>query len=169
MDTRHAITKAARTLARGSLRRNQNTGWPGIGHSALRLIIFQVIALLGLVFLPACQVPGASAMSGNWTFTINSSTSPITLATANLKQNGSQITGQLTLVQNNESCGNTASLTGSLQGNNLKFEIALGTSQLILTGTANQTFTYASGSYTTGGGGTCFPAGDFGSWSAFFG
>ena len=130
---------------------------------------FQIVALFVFVFLVGCQYPSSSAMSGNWTFTITSNNAGIVLATANLKQSGSQITGQLTFALNYSSCGTAATLTGTQEGQNITFEFAQGASEVLLTGTANQAFTFASGNYTTNGGGTCFQPGEAGSWTALFG
>lgn len=130
--------------------------------------ILLLAALLLIILIDGCQLPNSTAMGGTWLFTIRSNGSGIILVTANLTQNGSQITGQLTLSSTSDSCGTAADLTGSIQGNNLTLVIVQLQSKLLLVGTVNSAFTNASGTYNASGNGACFQDGDLGTWSAFF-
>lgn len=131
--------------------------------------ILESTALITLGIGSGCLAHSASAMGGTWLFTITSNSPTIVLLTANLQQQGNQVTGQATITENNTSCGTTATISGSLQGNTLNLEIVQLQSDLFLVGTVNQTFTQASGTYTSSGTGDCFQSGESGSWSAFFG
>ena len=168
MDTCRTDTNASQTSVQSFCRIGQGSGLRvGRNRPAMRTLL-QTSTLFVFIFLVGCQYPSSSAMSGNWTFTITSNNAGIVLATASLKQSGSQITGQLTFAQNYSSCGTGATVTGTQEGQNITFEFAQGASEVLLIGTANQAFTAVSGSYTTNGGGTCFQPGEAGSWSALF-
>jgi len=131
--------------------------------------LFPLVLILGLAgFIPGCQYPSSSAMSGTWAFTLTSANSPVIIATASLTQSGNQISGPLTLNSGTSACGTQGTITGNIQGTSLTLQIAQFQSQAFLNGTTNQAFTSANGTYTTGGAGTCFGSGAFGSWSAFF-
>jgi len=132
-----------------------------------RLLLQAVIVLVTCV-IPGCQYPSSSAMSGTWTFTLTSANSPVIIVTASLMQKGNQISGPVNLNAGNSACGTQGTVTGNIQGNSLTLQIAQFQSQAFLNGTTNQAFTSATGTYTTGGAGTCFGSGSFGSWSAFF-
>jgi hypothetical protein len=170
MGTCHAIKEATQIRIRSCLGIGQSAGWPRVCTNTLLLRSVVLVAVLcSFVFLPACHLlPNSAAMSGPWTFTIRTISGTI-VATTNLTQNGNQFSGTLTLVLNATACGSGAALNGTVQGNNLTFEIVQGPSEALLTGTANQTFTAASGMYNTTSGGDCFQPGDSGNWSAFFG
>lgn len=170
MGTFRATKEATQTWIQRSRGIGQSASRPRVPTNALLLrSIFKVAVLLIFVFLPACQLlPSSGAMTGPWTFSINSVSGTI-VATTNLTQNGNQISGQLTLVLNATPCGTVATLTGSLHGNNLTLEIVQGPSEALLNGTTDQAFISASGTYTVASGGGCFQAGDSGTWSAFFG
>lgn len=164
MGTYHATKEATQTWIRRCIGIGHSAGWPRVLRSVLPIIVLSTF-----VFLPACHLlPNSEAMTGPWTFTIKTVSGTV-VATTNLSQNGSQISGTLTLVLNATACGSAATLNGTVQGNNLTFEIVQGPSEALLTGTANQTFTAASGTYNTVAAGDCFQPGDAGSWSAFFG
>jgi len=107
-------------------------------------------------------------MSGTWAFTLTSANSPVIVVTASLMQKGNQISGPINLNAGNSACGTQGTITGNIQGNSLTLQIVQFQSQAFLNGTTNQAFTSATGTYTTGGAGTCFGSGSFGSWSAFF-
>jgi hypothetical protein len=128
----------------------------------------QVLILVLACFISGCQYPNSAAMSGTWAFTLTSASSPVIIATASLSQSGNQISGPVTLNSGNSSCGTQATITGNIQGTALTLQIVQFQSQAFLNGTTNQAFTSATGTYTTGGAGTCFGSGAFGSWSAFF-
>jgi hypothetical protein len=131
-------------------------------------LFLQVLITVLACFIPGCQYPNSAAMSGTWTFTLTSASAPVIIATASLTQNGNQISGPMTLNSGNTSCGTQGTITGNIQGNALTLQIVQFQSQAFLNGTTNQAFTSATGTYTTGGAGTCFGTGTFGSWSAFF-
>jgi hypothetical protein len=127
-----------------------------------------IIALALACSFPSCQYPSSAAMSGTWAFTLTSANSPVIIATANLTQSGNQISGPVTLNSGNTACGAQGTISGNIQGTSLTLQIVQFQSQAFLNGTTNQAFTSATGTYTTGGAGTCFGSGAFGSWSAFF-
>jgi hypothetical protein len=131
-------------------------------------LFLQILIALVTCCIPGCQYPSSAAMSGTWAFTLTSATSPVIIATASLSQSGNQISGPVTLNSGNSSCGTQATVTGNIQGTSLTLQIMQSQSQAFLNGTTNQAFTSATGTYTTGGAGTCFGSGSFGSWSAFF-
>jgi hypothetical protein len=138
---------------------------PCFGSSRL----FPLIPVLVLACLfPSCQYPNSAAMSGTWAFTLTSANSPVIIVTAGLTQSGNQINGPVTLNSGTSACGTSGTITGNIQGNSLTLQITQFQSQAFLTGTTNQAFTSASGTYTTGGAGNCFGSGAFGSWTAFF-
>src|SRR5215469_9723486 len=131
--------------------------------------LFPLGLILGLAgFIPGCQYPSSAAMTGTWAFTLTSANSPVIIVTASLSQSGNQISGPLNLNCGNSACGTQGTITGNIQGTSLTLQIAQFQSQAFLNGTTNQAFTSATGTYTTGGAGSCFGSGNFGSWSAFF-
>ncbi len=132
-----------------------------------RLFLLMIVLVLAWS-IPSCQYPSSAAMSGTWTFTLTSANSPVIIAAASLTQSGNQISGPVTLNSGNSSCGTQATISGNIQGTSLTLQIVQFQSQAFLNGTTNQAFTSATGTYTTGGAGTCFGSGAFGSWSAFF-
>lgn len=138
---------------------------PKSGKSRLFLLV--LILVLACTF-PGCQYPSSAAMSGTWAFTLTSANSPVIIVGASLTQKGNQISGPVSLNSGNSVCGTQGTITGNIQGNSLTLQIVQFQSQAFLNGTTNQAFTSASGTYTTGGAGTCFGSGAFGSWSAFF-
>ena len=130
--------------------------------------LLQALVALVTCSIPGCQYPSSSAMSGTWAFTLTSANSPVIIVTASLAQKGNQISGPVSLNTGNSVCGTQGTITGNIQGNSLTLQIVQFQSQAFLNGTTNQAFTSATGTYTTGGAGTCFGSGSFGSWSAFF-
>src|SRR5215831_16646392 len=131
--------------------------------------LFPLLLILVLAgSIPGCQYPSSAAMSGTWAFTLTSANSPVIIVTTSLTQSGNQISGPVTLNSGNSACGTQGTITGNIQGNSLTLQIVQFQSQAFLNGTTNQAFTSANGTYTTGGAGTCFGSGTFGSWSAFF-
>lgn len=131
-------------------------------------LVLQAVSVLLMSCISSCQYPSSSAMSGTWTFTLTSANSPVIIATASLSQTGNQISGPVSVNSGNSACGTQATVSGNIQGTSLTLQIIQAQSQAFLNGTTNQAFTSATGTYTTGGAGTCFGAGSFGSWSAFF-
>jgi hypothetical protein len=152
-------------LWRGRLRLSCATRIPATVN--VRLLLQAMVALV-TCFIPGCQYPSSSAMSGTWAFTLTSANSPVIIVTASLTQKGNQISGPINLNAGNSACGTQGTITGNIQGNSLTLQIVQFQSQAFLNGTTNQAFTSATGTYTTGGAGTCFGSGSFGSWSAFF-
>jgi hypothetical protein len=125
------------------------------------------VLLILVTFLSACGTSSNPAMTGNWLFVFTptgSSTSAIQ-ATANLTQVGTNVTGQVSLSGGAASCGSEASISGTVKGNSLTFQLTQLQSTISLTGTANQAFTSALGNYT-GASGSCLLNGGIGSWSA---
>src|SRR5215469_6107425 len=128
-------------------------------------IICAVVVLVAI--LPAgCGSGSNGAMSGTWAFAL-ATTQNFILATASLKQSGSQFSGPATVTGGPTGCGLNATVTGSVQGNNLSLQIADEGAFITLTGVADQTFTSASGTYEVISG-TCVQNGDAGGWTAHF-
>ena len=127
-------------------------------------IICAVVVLATL--LPAgCGSGSNAAMSGTWSFAL-ATTQNFILATASLKQSGNQVSGPAT-VTGPTGCGSNATVSGTVQGNNLSLQIAESGAVITLTGEANTTFTSASGTYEVISG-SCVQNGDTGSWTAQF-
>ena len=129
--------------------------------------IGRLTLILALTLVSGCNPSPNPAMTGTWLFALTSSGSPAELIqlTANLTQLGNTITGSVTLSGNAAACGTTASMSGTVKGNNLTLELIQQQSTIEFTGTANLAFTNASGTYTATGG-TCLQNGGGGSWSA---
>lgn len=126
--------------------------------------IVRIALGLTLCFLTSCSTGSSGSLSGSWVFTLATSDSFIQ-ATANLNESGNQITGQGTVSES--SCGTSGTVSGNVQGEALTIQLTEANLGLALTGTANQAFTSASGTYEVTGG-SCLPAGETGSWSAAF-
>jgi len=141
---------------------------PCTPNSGNARVVCLLLTLVLACCIPGCQYPSSAAMSGTWAFTLTSANSPVIIATASLTQSGNQISGPVTLNSGTSACGTQGTITGNIQGTSLTLQIVQFQSQAFLNGTANQAFTSATGTYTTGGAGTCFGSGAFGSWSAFF-
>ena len=123
--------------------------------------------VLALGFLVGCSNSSNPAMTGSWffAFTPLDSSTVVLQFTANLTQEGSQITGQASLTGDAAACGTAGSMQGSLMGNTLTLEFNQLQSTINLNGTVNPEFTSASGTYT-GASGSCLLNGGIGSWSA---
>jgi len=136
--------------------------------AVMKAQLLNTLLLLVLVtFLSGCGTSSNPAMTGNWLFVFTptgSATSAIQ-ATANLTQVGTDVTGQVSLSGGAASCGSQASISGTVKGNSLTFQLTQLQSTINLTGTANQAFTSALGSYTAVSG-SCLLNGGTGSWSA---
>jgi len=122
--------------------------------------------VLILSFASGCNPSPNPEMTGTWLFALTptGSTSEVIQATANFTQLDNQLTGQVALTANGAACGN-ASVTGTVKGNALAIQIAQEQSIVDFTGTANQAFTSASGTYSTTTW-PCFAGGSTGSWTA---
>jgi hypothetical protein len=128
-------------------------------------VICAVVVLAAL--LPAgCGSGSNGAMSGTWAFAL-ATTQNFILATADLKQSGNQVSGPATVTGEPTGCGSNATMTGTVQGNNLILQMAAEGAIITLTGTADQTFTSASGTYEVTSG-NCVQNGDTGGWTAHF-
>jgi len=130
-------------------------------------ILNRLVLLILLTLLGACGTSSNPALTGNWLFVFTptgSATSAIQ-ATANLTQVGTNVTGQVSLSGGAVSCGSEASMSGTVRGNSLSFQLTQIESTINLTGTANQAFTSALGNYTAVSG-SCLLNGGTGSWSA---
>jgi hypothetical protein len=127
----------------------------------------RLVLLIPAILLSGCGTSSNPAMTGNWLFVFTptgSSTSALQ-ATANLTQAGTNVSGQVSLSGGAASCGNEASMSGTVQGNSLTFHLTQVQSTITLNGTANQAFTSAQGNYTAASG-SCLLNGETGSWSA---
>jgi hypothetical protein len=135
--------------------------------------------ILGILLLCGCLVgcarggSGSSSLSGNWQFTVNS-TSPVvgkfTLSGTLQEGSNNGVTGSLTLPANQTLPGPVADCTGPLTylavGTISGSTVALNVGGFIsFTGTANSDLTSMSGSYTVSSQAVC-DAGDSGTWSA---
>ncbi len=125
------------------------------------------LLVLVLVIVNGCGAyPGV--MAGNWLITLTPSGSLAqVLATASLRQSGTQITGKVALRGSGASCNADASVSGSLEGNSLDLLFAQSQSIAELTGTVNMAFTSGSGVYAISGN-SCLESLGPGSWSAVF-
>jgi hypothetical protein len=119
-----------------------------------------------LAFVIGCSSSGPE-MSGTWMFTLipTGAVSPAIQATASLTQTGSQVGGPASLSGTGISCGTEASFSGTVKGNILTLQLTQLQSAINLTGTANQAFTSALGTYTATAG-SCLLNGGTGTWSA---
>jgi hypothetical protein len=124
-----------------------------------------LIVALGL--LVGCSNSSNPAMSGSWLFAFTPLDSPTVVLqfTANLTQEGSQITGQASLTGDAAACGTAGSMQGTIMGDSLNLQFNQLSSTVNLSGTVNPEFTAASGTYT-GASGSCLLNGGIGSWSA---
>lgn len=107
------------------------------------------------------------ATTGTWLFVLTpTGSNTVALeASANLTQVATQITGQVSLGGNTDSCGNQGSMSGTMKGSSLAIQLTQPQSAIDFTGTANLAFTSASGTYTAASG-SCLLNGETGSWSA---
>jgi len=123
--------------------------------------------IVALGFLVGCSNSSNPAMTGSWMFAFTPlDSSAVALQfSANLTQEGSQITGQVSLTGDAASCGTAGSMQGTLMGNSLTLEFNQLDSTINLSGTVNPEFTSASGTYT-GASGSCLLNGGIGSWAA---
>ena len=121
-----------------------------------------------LCFLVGCGGGGKSSspsMSGHWTFSSIPTGVPfpaIQTATGTLTQNGSSVTGTLTLA--GFACAKSGALTGTVSGNTLSLQLDENGQSVTFTGRLNSTFDSASGSYIAPSGGCT--NGDSGLWTA---
>lgn len=123
-----------------------------------------------LAFLSGCGGGSSSSsqqsapvnLAGNWQFTAKSTPFGITVVgNGSIQQNGSSISGQLSL--SGTPCATTASLSGTITGTSLNFQIQEGSQPVSFTGTAAANGSSASGTYTAPSGGCT--NGDFGTWT----
>jgi hypothetical protein len=84
-----------------------------------------------------------------------------------LKQNGNQVSGSATVTGEPTGCGSNATLSGTVQGNNLDLQLAASGGIITMSGTANSAFTSASGTYSVTSG-SCVQPGNVGTWTAQF-
>lgn len=105
----------------------------------------------------------SSNLTGNWQITANSTAFGLTATGSGaLQQNGSAITGQITL--SGTPCATSATLSGTSSGTAVTLQLQEGSQPVNLTGTTNPGFTSMSGGYTAPSGGCT--NGDFGTWTA---
>lgn len=130
----------------------------------MRILRITIPLLLALALGCSSSNP---EMTGTWMFALTptGASSTAIQATANLTQTGSQVGGPASLSGTGISCGTEASFSGTVKGNTLTLQITQVQSAINLTGTANQAFTSASGTYTASSG-SCLLNGGTGSWSA---
>jgi len=123
--------------------------------------------LLVLGFITGCNPSPNPALSGTWVFTLTPTEDPsnVIQATASLTQLGTNVTGPVNLTGNGFSCGDTATMTGTVQGNVLVLQLTQEVSSVGFNGTANQAFTSANGTYTVSTG-PCLQNLGTGTWTA---
>jgi len=129
--------------------------------------IVRITVVLILGFLGGCSFPNP-ALTGTWIFRLTpSGSSEVILATANLTQNGNVITGHAALTGNGVGCGVSTAMmaSGTVQSDNLTLQFTQAQNIVTFTGTANETFTFLTGTYVETGG-SCLPGGGVGNWSA---
>ena len=129
-------------------------------------LICPLVVLMAILPAGCGSSSSNGAMSGTWAFAL-ATTQNYILATADLKQSGNQISGSATVTGGPTGCGSTATMTGTVQGNNLILQLAESGAIITLNGEANTTFTSASGTYEVTSG-SCVQNGDMGSWTAQF-
>lgn len=132
-------------------------------------VCIALVVVLG--FLNGCSSAPPLALAGTWVFTLTPSdaSSGVIQATVPLTQFGNSIFGPVTLTGNGTSCGTTAMMSGTVNGDALSLQLTQSQSTLSLTGTATggPPLTYnASGKYTATTG-QCLQNGGAGTWSAF--
>lgn len=134
----------------------------------MRISIALLITTLLLGALAGCggvtfQSPVTLNLSGTWQFAIHSNKTGTTVTgTGALQQNGSALSGQLTL--SGTPCATVAAFTGSVNGTNLSFQLQEGTQPVAFSGTVGINAVSASGNYTAPSGGCT--NGDAGTWTA---
>jgi hypothetical protein len=124
------------------------------------------VVVLAAILPAGCGSGSNGAMSGTWAFAL-ATTQNYILATADLKQSGNQISGSATVTGEPTGCGSNATMTGTVQGNNLILQFSELGAIITLNGQANSTFTSASGTYEVISG-SCVQNGDMGNWTAQF-
>lgn len=126
----------------------------------LAVTIAQAV-LLGCLLACGSQ-PGP--MTGNWAMTIISSGSlNQTVAAVSLNQSGDTVSGTIT----SGLCREGTSVSGNLEGMSLALQFDTGAAAGSITGTVNDNFTLATGTYVISGN-WCAQAAGTGSWSAAF-
>jgi hypothetical protein len=110
------------------------------------------------------HTPTPLTVSGKWNFALTSSVAGGVNYTgsAQLIQTLNSVSGKITL--NNSPCATSTTLTGSVNGYNVTFQITEGDQVVTLVGTVNSVFESMSGTYTAQSGG-CLN-GESGAWSA---
>ena len=103
-------------------------------------------------------------MTGNWAMTfISSGSLNQVVAAVSLNQSGDTVSGTLT----SGLCREKTSVSGNLQGMSLALQFGNDAATGSLTGTVNDNFTLATGTYVISGN-WCAQAAGTGSWSAAF-
>ena len=106
---------------------------------------------------------GSANFTGTWQFTGDSTAFVLTFTgNGSLQQSGNSVTGQLSL--SGSPCATSAALNGRANGTGLTFQLQEGNQAVSFTGTADSSFSSASGNYTAPAGG-CLN-GDMGTWTA---
>ena len=139
----------------------------------LHLGAYTVKTILGIILI--CGLIGCGGgssnnsstavinLSGDWQITGHSTLFDFTdTGSATLQQSGNSVTGTVTL--SGTPCATSGTVSGSISGTTLIFQIEEGTQPVNFTGTVNSAGTSASGSYTAPSGGCT--NGDYGTWSA---
>ena len=134
----------------------------GVRHALTTGLL--ILLALTLVACGSSSSLSSQTVDGTWNFEFTSSALGGASYTGSviLTQNGSKITGTMTLA--NAPCATSAPLTGTVSGSNVSFQITEGGQVVTLNGTINSVFSSMSGTYTAAPGG-CLN-GDHGSWAA---
>lgn len=131
---------------------------PGFGHRSIRSI-----PLLLFCTLIGCG-SAAAPMTGTWAVSFVSSESlDQTAASLSLHQSGDALSGTITAA----GCAQPANVSGTVNDSSLSLQFVEGTATGNLTGTVNDAFTSATGTYQISGA-SCLTASGTGTWSAAF-
>ena len=101
----------------------------------MRIAIALLVTALLMATLAGCgglslQSPVVLNMSGTWQFVIHSKSGTTATATGALVQNGSSLSGQLTL--SGAPCAASAAFTGAISGTTLNFQLQEGTQAVLI-------------------------------------
>jgi len=134
-------------------------------------VAIRLAFLVFFAFQLGCSSSPPLFLGGTWVFTItpSGSSSQAFQATAVLTQLGSSIFGPVTFSGGSSSCSAPATMSGTVNGDNLSVQLTQLQSTLKLTGSVSggPPVTYsASGKYTATSGG-CLQDGSAGTWSGF--
>ena len=129
----------------------------------MRKLIWCVVLLLAVCAVGCGGSSGSNQIdiAGSWSFSSQSSLVMVS-GNATMQQSGNALSGQVTL--NGTPCATSATLTGTISGSMVNFQLQEGSQAVSFTGTVTANGTGVSGTYTAPTGGCT--NGDSGSWAA---